>query len=207
MEELTSIEELTEIYKEEKKSTDIVEKKSITDLSANDITVAIDHSKSMEQQAEDIVGAMATARAVEDEQTAKELTENKAEELKAKAKAKEKKAETERVRATTEQQKAQREHYEAVLETFGIFKHLPKWLMVALVFIFSPIYIFLNVLIGIPCGFVKVLIINIDGILTRFEEANETRKPKIRLTVWLILGIVIVGIIGYIVLKVTNVIQ
>ena len=42
------------------------EPRSITDISAQDIKVALDKNKSFEEQAEDVVGAMATAKAVQD---------------------------------------------------------------------------------------------------------------------------------------------
>lgn len=200
MEGLTPIEELRAIAEKE-----IAQEKSITDLSASDIKLSLDHKKSVEEQAEDISFAMATAKAVSDESTAKDLTEKKAEELKAKASAKEKKAETESIEATTEKQEAERRLYEAVLETFGIFKHLPKWLMKTLVMIFSPIYVFLNLLIGVPCGFVKVLIINIDGILIRYESADEKRQPKIRMTVLISIILLVLAVVAGIVYKILEI--
>jgi hypothetical protein len=190
MEDLMPIDELRQIVRNENKS--------ITDLSATDIKLHLDTTKTMEEQAEDVVSAMATARAVSNEDTAKELTEKKAEELKARASAKEKKAETENLIAQTEQQKAERDRYEAVLETFGIYKHLPSWLMKVLVFIFSPIYVFFNLVIGLPCGLVKILIINIDGIFTRYDDADDRRKPKIRLTVWILLSLIVLALTAFV---------
>lgn len=172
------IKELEKEIEERKAAAQIVEQetKSITDISVEDIKFKIDNSKSMEEQAEDIVGAMATAKAVQDEDTAQSLAEKKAEELKAKASAKEKKAQAAEFTAETQRQEAERSLYEAVLETFGIFKHLPKWLMKTLVLIFSPIYVALNLIIGVPCGIVKTLIINVDGIICRYEKADEKKQ-------------------------------
>lgn len=173
--------------------------KSIAQVGVDDIQLTLDKTRSMEEQASDIVGAMATARAVQDEGTAQELADQKAAELKAKAKAKVKQAETDETRATTDKEEAQRQRYEAVLQTFGIKTHLPKMLLKIMLLIFSPIYIVLNLVIGIPCGFVKVIIDNIDNILVRYENADEKNKPKIKFTVlFLFIAAAVVGV-GYLV--------
>ena len=176
-------------------------KKAITDLSVSDIKMRIDENKSMEQQAEDIVGAMATAKAVQDEQTAKELTEKKSEELLAKAEAKKKQAQTAETKAEVEKQEANRSKNEAVLQTFGINKHLPDWLLKIMVVLFSPIYIVLTIGIGVPCGVVKVLIDNIDNILVRYENADDKNRPKIKVTVWVLLVLLVLGSIALIILN------
>ena len=193
--------EIAEIKKEEAKP---VERKGIGNLDVNDIELTIDRSKSFEQQAEDIVGAMATAEAVKDKQTAKDLAEKKAEELKAKASHKLKAAQTEDIKAETAKQEANRSKNEAVLQTFGINKHLPDWLLKIMVVLFSPIFIVLTIIIGVPCGVVKVLIDNIDNILVRYDTAKDTNKPKIKVTVWIILVLAILAAIGFIVLKCTG---
>ena len=161
--------------------------KSITELSAKDITYKVDTEKSFEQQAEDIVGAMATAKAVSDKTTAEDIAEKKSQELKTKAETKLKDAQTQDIKATTEMQEAKRQKYEAVLETFGIKKHLPDYLLQIMVWLFTPIYIVLAIIIGIPCGVIKVLIDNIDNILVRYEKAETTNKPKIKVTIWILL--------------------
>lgn len=194
MQDLVSMDELRKVAESERKS--------ITDLSAQDIKMSIDPTKSVAEQAEDVVSAIATARAVSSAETANEITDNKAKELRVKAQTKEKQAETESIRATTEHQKAERDRYEAVLETFGVFKHLPSWLMKILVFIFSPIYIAMNILIGVPCGFVKVLIANVDCIFTRYDDADDKRKPKIRITVWILLALIVLACVTVVLLSI-----
>lgn len=178
------------------------EVKSITEISANDIKVQIDNNKSMEAQAEDIVGAMATAKAVQNEETAQDLAFKKAEELKAKATAKQKAAETAQIKADTEKQEAEREKHEAVLQTFGINKHLPDWLLTIMLIPFTPLYIIISLVVGVPCGIIKVIIDNIDNILVRYESAAEKNKPKIKVTVWLVLIAAAVGVILYAVFKI-----
>ena len=147
---------------------------------------------------------MATAAAVSDKETADDLAEKKAEELKAKASKKLKAAQTDDINAETDKEEAERVRNEAVLQTFGITKHLPNWLLRIMVVIFSPIYILLTVIIGIPCGVIKVLIENIDNILVRYESTKTTYKPKIRVTVWIIFGIIILGGVSLVVFKCLN---
>ena len=175
--------------------------KAITDLSAKDIMVTIDKTKSLEDQAEDLVGAMATAKAVNDGKTAEDIAQKKSEELKTKAEIKLKDAQTKDIKATTEMQEAKRQKYEAVLETFGIKKHLPDYLLHIMVWLFTPIYILLTIAIGIPCGLVKVLIDNIDNILVRYENSETKNKPKIKVTVWIMLIVAIAIVVTIIILN------
>ena len=51
--------------------------KAISQVGVEDIQLTLDKTRSLEEQANDIVGAMATARAVQDEETAEELAEFK----------------------------------------------------------------------------------------------------------------------------------
>lgn len=178
-----------------------VERKALSDIDVDDIKFTLDHNKSYEEQAEDVVGAIATATAVQDLKTAQDIADKKAEELKAKANKKLLDAQTQDLNSTVEKQEAERAKYEAVLQTFGITKHLPNWLLKIMVALFSPIYIILTILIGIPCGVVKVLIDNIDNILVRYESAKTTYKPKIKITVWIILIVAVLGGIALTILK------
>ena len=147
---------------------------------------------------------MATAKAVQDEQTAKELTEKKADELIAIAEAKRKKAKTEETKAVVAQQEANHSKNEAVLQTFGVTKALPDFLLKIMVVLFSPIYIILTILIGVPCGIVKVIIDNIDNILVRYESADEKNKPKLKFTVWAVLVIAIVAVLAILAIKIVE---
>lgn len=103
--------------------------KAISQVGVEDIQLTLDKTRSLEEQANDIVGAMATARAVQDEETAEELANRKAAELKARASAKVYTAQQEEISATTDKEEAQRKRYETVLQTFGIKTHLPKFLL------------------------------------------------------------------------------
>lgn len=170
-------------------------KKSIDAISVSDIRIHLDDNKSIEAQAEDVVGAMVTANAINDQSVKSTLTDKKAEELVNKANEKATKAKKVAIDAETELQKAERDLYEAVLNTFGIYKHLPRGLMKILVWIFSPLYIFISLLIGLPCGFVKIIIDNLDGIVCRYDKTGDGVKPKIKVIFWIILALLVVGAI------------
>lgn len=168
-------------------------KKSIDKISVSDIKIKLDDNKSIESQAEDVVGAMITASAITDENIKSALTDRKAEELVNKANEKATKAKKVAIDAETELQKAERDLYEAVLNTFGIYKHLPRGLMKALVWIFSTLYTIISLLIGIPCGFCKILIDNLDGIVCRYDKTGDVVKPKIKTIFWIVFALIIVG--------------
>lgn len=170
-------------------------KKSIDAISVSDIKIKLDDSKSIESQAEDVVGAMVTANALRDEKIQTSLTDRKAEELVNKAEEKAKKAKKASVDAETELQKAERDLYEAVLNTFGIYKHLPRGLMKFLVWIFSPLYTIISLIIGIPCGICKILIDNLDGIVCRYDKTGDVVKPKLKVIFWIIFAIIGLGAI------------
>lgn len=107
MEELRAIANSEEEKPEENSNNHIAtveEKKALGEVNINDIEFTIDKSKSYEEQTEDVVGAMATAKAVSDEATAQDLADKKAEELKAKASQKLKTAQTADIKAETQKQ-------------------------------------------------------------------------------------------------------
>lgn len=176
-------------------------KKSIDKINVSDIKIKLDDTKSIESQAEDVVGAMVTANALTDSTVKSSLTNMKAEELVNKASEKATKAKEKAVQAETDLQKAERDLYEAVLNTFGIYKHLPRGLMKFLVWIFSPLYTIISLLIGIPCGLCKIFIDNLDGIVCRYEKTGDGVKPKIKVIFWIIFALLVVGAVCLTVLK------
>lgn len=178
--------------------------KALTDVKLEDIKFKLNTNQSLEGQAEDVAGALSIAGALKNEDTAEELISKKSEELVNKAKAKASDAQKRAIEAETEVQKAERDLYEAVLNTFGIYKHLPRWLMKCMVFILSPLYTIIGLLIGIPCGFVKIMIDNLDGIVCRYEKTANGTKPKIKVIFWILLAVTALGAICLTVLKCLN---
>lgn len=178
--------------------------KSLADVKLEDIRFRLDTDKSLQDQAEDVAGALSIAGALQKEETSKQLIDKKSEELVDKAKSKAAEAKAKALDAETEVQKAEQTLYEAVLQTFGIFKHLPRWLMKIVTVIFSPVYLLFCFIIGTPCALVKIIIENLDGIVCRYEKVGNTTKPKIRVIFWIILSLLVVSAICLTVLKCLN---
>lgn len=175
------------------------ERKTLGTLAVQDIKIELDETKSYEEQAENIVNAMTVSNAVQNEETQKKLVDAKSEELKVKAG-------TKVVKAKTEAMEAERKLYEEVLETFGIYRHLPRWLMITLVIMLSPVYMLLVICIGIPIGSVKFFIDSLDNLLVRYEKVNDQTKPRVKVITWIALGLVIVAVICLTVLKIAKII-
>lgn len=170
-----------------------IEKKSIDEVTLSDVKISLDGNKSVTDQAEDVVGAMAISAAINSDPVKTGLRDKKAEELINKAETKATNAKEQAIKAETELQKAERDLYESVLTTFGIHKHLPRGLMKLMVYILSPIYITLSLLIGVPCGLINIIINNIDGIICRYEQTDNGVKPKIKTVFWVIIALLAVG--------------
>ena len=170
--------------------------KSIADISLKDIHFKVDSDKSYEEQAKDVVGAMATAKAVQDQSTIEALAKGKQDELIGEQQSKVEQKKAEFIEAKTDTQKAEYNSNEALFRTFTILSHLPKWLQTIVVPLLTPFYIIGILIINVPCGFVRMLIDAIDGIVCRYEKADERTRPRIKVTVWIILGVAIAATIA-----------
>ena len=171
------------------------QKLAFKDYKLENLQAEVDTTKSFSQQVEDYVDVNATMAAAKDEGTQEILTQQKKEQLIGKASAKVKETQRDVLKAETEIQKAERETYEGILETFGFFRHLPRWLLKAIVIALTPFYFIIGLLIGIPCGIIKILIDNIDSIICKYEKTEEKSKPRIKVVVWILLALIVLGAI------------
>ena len=197
MVEMTNFDEI-EKEQEQKKALAVQSEteKSIADISLKDIHFKVDSDKSYEEQAKDVVGAMATAKAVQDQSTIEALAKGKQDELIGEQQSKVEQKKAEFIEAKTDTQKAEYNSNEALFRTFTILSHLPKWLQTIVVPLLTPFYIIGILIINVPCGFVRMLIDAIDGIVCRYEKADERTRPRIKVTVWIILGVAIAATIA-----------
>ena len=197
MAEMTHFDEI-EKEQEQKKALAVQSEteKSIADISLKDIHFKVDSDKSYEEQAKDVVGAMATAKAVQDQSTIEALAKGKQDELIGEQQSKVEQKKAEFIEAKTDTQKAEYNSNEALFRTFTILSHLPKWLQTIVVPLLTPFYIIGILIINVPCGFVRMLIDAIDGIVCRYEKADERTRPRIKVTVWIILGVAIAATIA-----------
>lgn len=175
--------------------------KSIADVSLSDIHFKLNTEQTYEQQAKDVVNAMATAKAVEDKETVAALAKGKQDELIGEQQAKITKTKKDLKDSETELQRAEYDSNKTLFDTFNIVSHLPKWLQYIVVPLLTPFFLIGVLVIKVPCGFVRMLIDGIDGIICRYEKADERTRPRIKVTVWIILGIVIataiaLGVLG-----------
>lgn len=184
--ELTPIDKIRE---ECDRENSIVEK-SITDVDVKDITVHLDKSQDVSKQAEQLADLMSTARVIQDEDTQSVLASSKKSELIDRSVAKVKAAQKGVIEAETEVQKAEQESYEGLLTTFGFFHHLPRWLTKVLVYCLTPFFLVIGFVIGIPCGLVKILIENIEGIIVKYQKTDDNVKPRIRVTIWILFALI-----------------
>lgn len=165
--------------------------KSIADVSLSDIRFKLDTTQSYEEQAKDAVNAMATAKAVKDQNTVDALAKGKQDELIGEQQAKIKKTQKDLKDSETELQKAEFDSNKTLFDTFNIVSHLPKWLQMIVVPLLTPFYLIGVLVIKVPCGFVRMLIDGIDGIICRYEKADERTRPRIKVTVWIIFGLIV----------------
>lgn len=169
--------------------------KAITDINLSDVKVKIDTTKSAGEQTKEVIDFAATVSAAQDQDTLKKISDAKKAEIVREAEVKAKEASVKSTHADTEVQKAKREKFEILFETFGVTKHIPDWLLKVLMCIFAPFYILFVIIIGIPTGFIRFLIDCTDGILIRYDNTEEKRRPKIKVTVWVILSLIVVAAI------------
>lgn len=192
--EFTNFDELEEKQEQmQEKAVQVANttEKSIADVTLKDVHFKLNTDKTYEEQAEDVVGAMATAKAVEDKGTVDALASAKQSELIDKQYTKVKQAKKQSIEAETEIQKAEWDTYKVLFDTFNINSHLPKWLQKIVVSLLTPFYLVFVLAIKVPCGFVRMLIDGIDGIICRYERADERTRPRIKVTVWIIFALVV----------------
>lgn len=180
--------------------------KSIGDINSNDFYVTIDKTKNYRDQAAEMAEAAAVVAAVQSDTVREEMVKQTGEQLVEKTKAEAARARADRTEATTVEQKSKSDLYQSMLETFGAYKHYPEWLRKIVVALLTLPYLILLIAIGIPTGIIRFTIECVDGIFIRYDNVNETRKPKVRFITWFLLGLGVVAAVVLPVLKVYNII-
>lgn len=188
--------ELTDFDKLEKQEEQkaLTLDKSIADVTLNDVHFKVNTERSFEEQATDVVSAMAIARAVGKEETVEALAEGKKQELIGEQTVKVTKTQQHANDAKTELAKSEYSANETVLKTFMVFSHLPKWLQNIVMGFLTPFYLIFVLIVNVPCGFVKMLIDGIDGIICRYEKADERTRPRIKVTVIILFVLAVLAI-------------
>lgn len=190
--ELTDFDKLEEQTQEEQRALTL--DKSIADVTLNDVHFKVNTERTYEEQAKDVVNAMAIAKAVGKEETVEALAEGKKQELIGEQVVKVTQTQQHANDAKTELAKSEYSANETVLKTFMVFSHLPKWLQNIVMGFLTPFYLIFVLVVNVPCGFVKMLIDGIDGIICRYEKADEHTRPRIKVTVIILFVLAVLAI-------------
>ncbi len=156
------------------------------------MSVKFDENQSASEQIAEAAEIAATFEAVKDEEVQKKMATAKGEQLVENVKAKAADSRADRVKAETEEQKAKREQNEAMLGIFNADKHYPEWFRKIVIIMFTPFYLILLFVIGVPTGILRFTLDCIDGILVRYESVDERRRPKVRVTFWVLLLLILI---------------
>lgn len=162
----------------EKKQT---ESKAVSETEPAKIKFNIDPTKSYSEQAKDIVGLNATAKAISDENLAKDVTDRKKAEILNYADANLKKEEAENKKADIQLQEANYGVHSGVAAYAGIKKPLPQKMQNVLFAILSAVQTVLLILFGIPVSIINIIADGVDSVVKKL--ATLTRSAM-----WIVLA-------------------
>lgn len=172
------------------------EQPSIIDTEVPKLKVELDKDKTYTEQAKDLVGVMATQKAIEDEDLVKDITEAKKEELRTGADANLKEEQAKAKTAEKTLQEANYGVYEGVATYAGVKKPLPKGMQRVLFNILSFFQIVVLILVGTPTSIINILADCVDSI---FKKLSSIAKSA-RVLVVSLLVIGAVALVTYIVI-------
>lgn len=172
------------------------ERPSIIDTEVPKLKVELDKDKTYTEQAKDLVGVMATQKAIEDEDLVKDITEAKKEELRTGADANLKEEQAKAKTAEKTLQEANYGVYEGVATYAGVKKPLPKGMQRVLFSILSFFQIVVLILVGTPTSIINILADCVDSI---FKKLSSIAKSA-RVLVVSLLVIGAVALVTYIVI-------
>lgn len=150
-----------------------------------------DATKSTNEQAKDIVDVKATAKAIEDEELTRGVTDRKKAEILNHADAHLKKEEAENKKAEILLQEANYGVYNGVATYAGIKKPLPQKMQKLLFTMLSAFQLLLLIAIGFPISVVNILLDSVDSVIEKM--GNVTRSARI------IVLFALIGFLGWII--------
>lgn len=163
----------------------------IIDVPKTDIHFELDRSKSVTEQAKDLVGLAATSRAVEDEELVENITEKKKDELKTAA---DTSLKQEQVRSSETEKQLQTANYgiyEGIADLIGLKKPLPNKMLKALMFILIPLLIVYYTIVGFITGVINVTMDCVNAITERFAAFTKSaRKVIIFVAMLVLIGVI-----------------
>ena len=166
----------------------------VIEVPKTDIHFELDKTKSVTEQAKDLVGLAATSNAVRDEGLVENITEKKKEELKTAA---DTALKTEQVKSSTTEKELQEANYgvyQGIADLIGLKKPLPNKMLKALMLILQPLLIVYYVIIGFITGIINVTMDCINAVTERFATFTKVAR-KIIIFVAILLLIVIIFLV------------
>ena len=155
-----------------------------------------DTTKPTNEQAKDIVDVKATAKAIEDEELTRGVTDRKKAEILNHADAHLKKEEAENKKAEILLQEANYGVYNGVATYAGIKKPLPQKMQKLLFTMLSAFQLLLLIAIGFPISVVNILLDSVDSVIEKM--GNVTRSARI------IVLFALIGFLGWIIFLVVK---
>lgn len=161
----------------------------------------LDKTKSFNDQAKDIVGAMATAKAIEDEKLVKDVTAAKKDELTSKAEAD---AKTEKAKNKDAEKKLQESTfgiYEGVASYIGLKRALPEKMLKLLMAFIQPMLGLFIFAIGLPIGIIAIMMDGINVLAEKFAQISENAKRIVKALWWIALITIALLVINFLLNK------
>ena len=153
----------------------------------------VDTSKTFSEQAKDVVGAMATAKAIQDEKLVKNVTEAKKDELSSRAEAE---AKSEKAKTKDAEKKLQESTfgiYEGVASYIGLKRALPERMLKILMLFIQPIVGIFITVIGLPISIIAICMDGINVLAEKFAAISENAKRIVKALWWI--ALVVIGIL------------
>ena len=170
------------------------------------IKVELDKSKTVKEQAQDLVELAATMKAVEDDSLVSDITGLKKEELKQNAETSLKQEHIKSKESEKKLQEASYGVYEGIADLIGLKKPLPNKMLKVLMFILMPLLICYYSVMGLITGIINVTMDCVNSVVVRFAEFTKPAKKIILfLLVLFLCGSVALIVVHY--LKLYNIIQ
>lgn len=172
------------------------EKPSAIEVFKQQVDFQLDTTKSYEEQAKDLIGVKATAKAIEDEDLTKGVTDRKKAEILNHADAHLKKEEAENKKADTILQEANYGVYEGVATYAGIKKPLPQKMQNILFAILSAVQTILLILFGVPVSIINIIADGVDSIVKKLGTLTNSAR-------WIVL-VALTGGFGWVIFLVVK---
>lgn len=164
-----------------------------TEIRTEDLQFEVDKSKSFNEQAKDMVGAIATKQAIEDAELQKDITDAKKKELKNNAE-KELKKEQESL------QEAEYGVYKGIASYAGIKKPLPQKYQKILFFMYMVLLFPFQVTVGSVFCIVNYFADCADSFFEKLSSITKSAKT-------LVLSLLVLGAIAFAIYIVVNLFQ